>query len=97
MEDIHSGGPQGGFFGLLEYLSQSNDNCETIDPKDKFKFVDDLTALEIVDLLSIGMSNFNAKMSVPNDIPSHSGYISKENLKTQFCLNDISDWTKKGK
>ena len=25
-KDIHGGGPQGGFFGILEYLSQSNDN-----------------------------------------------------------------------
>ena len=73
MEDNHGGGPQGDFIGLLKYLSQSYDNCETIDPKDKFKYVNDLTALEIVNLLSIGMSNFNAKMNVSNDIPIDNG------------------------
>ena len=97
MKNIVRGGPQRGFFGILEYLSQSNDNCETVDSKHKFKFVDDLTALEIVNLISVGMSNFNVKMSIPNDIPSHNGYISKENLKTQSYLNDISDWTKQRK
>ena len=55
------------------------------------------TALEIVNLLSIGMSNFNAKISVPNDIPSHNGYISKENLKTQSYLDEIFDWIKQMK
>ena len=43
------------------------------------------------------MSNFNVKMSVPNDIPNHNGYIPKENLKTQSYLNEISSWTNKKK
>ena len=82
-KDIHGGGPQGGFFGIIEYLSQSNDNSETIDQEDKFKFVDDLTVLEIVNLLSIGMSSFNSRHTVPADVPSNNGYIAAENLKTQ--------------
>ena len=61
-------GPNEDFFGIFEYLSQFNDNCETVNQEDKFKFVDDLTALEMVDLLSIGISNFNVKMSILNDI-----------------------------
>ena len=96
-KDIHGGGFQGGFFGLIEYLSQSNDNSDTIDPEDKFKFVDDLTVLEIVNLLSIGMSNFNARYTVPSDVPNNNGYIASENLKTQTYLNDISEWTDKKK
>ena len=90
MKNIVRGGPQRGFFGILEYLSQSNDNRETVDSKHKFKFVDDLTALEIVNLISVGMSNFNVKMSIPNDIPSHNGYIPKKNLKIQSYLHEFS-------
>ena len=93
MKDIPGGGPQGGFFGILGYLSQSNDSADIIDEEDKFKFVDDLTALEIVNLLSIGMSSFNVKHSVPSDIPDHNGYIPPENLKTQYYINEISEWT----
>ena len=66
-----------------------------IDPEDKFKFVDDLHALEIVNLLSIGISSFNSKFNVPTDIPTNNGYIASENLKTQTYLNDISECTEK--
>ena len=96
-KDIHGGGPQGGFFGILEYLSQSNDNSEMVDPEDKFKFVDDLSLLEIVNLISIALSSFNVKFSVPSDIPTHNGFILPEHLKTQKYLNDISEWTMKKK
>ena len=78
-------------------MSQSNDNADIVDPEDRFKFVDDLTALEIVNLISIGMSSFHVKNSVPSDIPSHNGYISPENLKTQEYLNEITNWTNKKK
>ena len=92
---IHGGGPQGGFFGILEYLSQSNYNAEMVDPEEKVNFVDDLTLLEIFNLISIGMSCFNVKLNVPSDIPTHNGFIHSEHLKTQQYLNDITNWTNK--
>ena len=46
--DLNGGGPQGSSFGLWEYLSQSNDNAESINLEDRFKFVDDLSFLEII-------------------------------------------------
>ena len=33
IKDIFGGGPQGEFFGIISYLSQSNDICEMIDPE----------------------------------------------------------------
>ena len=96
-KDIPGGGPQGGFFGILGYLSQSNDNADMIEENERFKWVDDLTALEIINLLSIGMSSFNVRFSVPSDIPDHNGYIPPENLKTQYYLNEISKWTMRKK
>ena len=96
-KDIYGGGPQGGFFGILSYLSQSNDNSDMVNPEEKFKFVDDLSLLELLNLISIGMSCFNLKNSVPSDIPDHNGYISSENLKTQEYLNQIAEWTSRKK
>ena len=52
-------GPQGGALGIEEYLSQSNDNTDFLEDDEKFKFIDDLSILEIINLLSIGLTNYN--------------------------------------
>ena len=95
--DLNGGGPAGSTLGLLEYLSQSNNNADNVNPEDRFKFVDDLTVLEIVNLLTIGLTSFNLKSQVPNDIPIHNQYIQPEQLKSQKQLNEINDWTVRNK
>ena len=40
---INGGGPAGGTLGILEYLSQSNNNADCVSEEDRFKFMDDLT------------------------------------------------------
>ena len=95
--DMPGGGPAGATLGLLEYLSQSNNNANCVEKDDRFKFVDDLTILEIVNLLTVGMSSFNVKNQVPSDIPDHNQYISSENLKSQQYLDNINQWTIKQK
>ena len=62
-------------------------------PDEQFKFVDDLTFLEIGNLLKIGLSSYNCKVQVPNDIGSENKLISSENLKSQSYLNEINMWT----
>ena len=42
--------------------------------EDRFKFVDDLTILEIVDLLTVGLTSYNIKQHVPSDINVHNQY-----------------------
>jgi hypothetical protein len=44
-KNLPGGGPQGATLGFLEYLSQSNDSANIVPVEDRFKFVDDLTAL----------------------------------------------------
>ena len=66
---INGGGPQGATLGILEYLSQSNNNADLVNENDRFKFVDDLTVLEIVDLLSVGLTSYNVRQHVPSNIP----------------------------
>ena len=90
---INGGGPQGATIGILEYLSQSNNSADCVSQQDRFKFVDDLSVLEIVNLLTIGLSSFNVKGQVPSDIPVHNQFIPAKNLKSQEWLNIISEWT----
>ena len=90
---IKGGGPQGATLGILEYLSQSNNSADCVSEEDRFKFVDDLTILEIVNLLTIGISSFNLKQQIPDDLPSHNQVIPAENLQSQQWLNQINDWT----
>ena len=40
---LNGGGPQGGLWGILEYLSISNDNTNYISNREKYKFIDDLS------------------------------------------------------
>ena len=95
--NINGGGPQGATIGIIEYLSQSNDSADCVSPHDRYKFVDYLTMLEIVNLLTVGISSFNFKFQVPTDISLSNQYIDPQNLKTQKKLHTISQWTKNQK
>ena len=80
---LKGGGPQGGLWGILEYLGQSNNNTTSINPDKKFKFIDDLSILEIINLLSIGMASYNFNAHVPSNIPENGYVIPNTNMKTQ--------------
>jgi hypothetical protein len=90
---LPGGGAMGASLGNWEYLSQTNNNADCIPEEDRFKFVDDLSTLEIINLLTVGMSSFHMKSQVPNDIPIHGQYIDSSNLKSQDYLNKINKWT----
>ena len=94
---INGGGPQGATLGILEYLSQSNNSADCVNQEDRFKFIDDLTILEIINLLTVGLSSFNVKSQVPTDILENNQYIPPQNLKSQEYLNQISLWTRNQK
>ena len=81
--ELSGSGSQGSTLGLLEYLSQSNDNTQDIPPDMKYKWLDDLSVLEVINLLTIGISSYNIRSHVPNDIPVHNGYVEASNLKIQ--------------
>lgn len=94
---LNGGGPQGATIGLLEYLSQSNHSADCVEEDNRYKFVDDLTILEIINLLTVGLTSFNLKSQVPSDIPDHNQYIPPHNLKSQEHLNNINLWTQNQK
>ena len=97
MKTLNGGGPQGALWGILEYLSQSNNNTDFLSKENKFKFIDDLSVLDKINILSIGISSYNFKDHVASDIPVNGYYIPSKNLKSQDYLNKISDWTSKNK
>ena len=88
-------GPQGSTFGVLEYLSQSNDNSENVPVDDRFKFMDDLTLLEIISLVDVGLASHNLRAQVPSNIPTHNQIIESEHLKTSKYIKEINEWTEK--
>ena len=59
--------------------------------------MDDLSCLDIINLLSIGLASHNSRLQVPSDIPSHGQIINSEYLKTQEYIDEISRWTTKQK
>ena len=52
-------GPQGSSWGILEYLSQSNNSADSVPEEDRAKFMDDLTILEIIFLANVGLASHN--------------------------------------
>jgi hypothetical protein len=90
---LPGGGPQGGTLGIIEYTSQTNDNTDFIDIDEKFKFIDDLSVLEVINLILQGISSYNPKQQVPSDIAIGNKFIHSDHLKSQVYLDKIADWT----
>jgi len=81
--------------GILEYLSQTNNITDFISEELKFTFIDDLSFLEILNLISQGLCSFNMKFHVASNVNSeHNQYLPPEFLKSQSNLDKISTWTK---
>ena len=91
--DLPSSTPQGSSFGIAEFISISNDNARSVPDEDRFSYMDDLSILEIINLLNIGIASHNSRMQVSSNIPSHNQIIPPEHLQTQNYLNDITRWT----
>ena len=78
-------------------MSQSNDIADCVDEKNRFKFVDDLSFLEIIFLLNIGLETYNVRNHVPSDVPTHNQVIPSIKLQSQYQLEQINQWTKERK
>ena len=90
-------GPQGSSWGILEYLSQSNNSADCVPEADRAKFMDDLTILEVITLANVGLASHNIRNNIPNNIASHNQFIPSEHLKTQKYLREIDNWTEENK
>ena len=64
-----------------------------VNESERFRFLDDLSILEIINLLTVGLTSFNIKHQVPNDVANHNQFIDPRHLKSQVWLNEIRNWT----
>ena len=92
-KQMNGGGAQGGLPGIIEYLSQTNDCADFVKSDEKYRYIDDLSILEIINLISVGISSYNCKIHIPNDVKIGNAYIPPENLKSQNYLHKLEKWT----
>ena len=85
--------PQGCLLGQLEYLSQSDDSGNFVPDEDRFKFIDDMSLLEIINLITCGLSLYNFQEHVGSDIPVDGKYLDVQNCKSQQILDSVVNWT----
>ena len=90
---LPGGGPQGCYLGGLEYSSQSNDSGKFVSSDNRYKFVDDLSLLEVINLLTVGLASYNFKNHVASDIAIGDSYLPPSNVQSQKYLNTIQEWT----
>ena len=90
--NLIDGGPQGTLLGGIEYLVQSNDNADCVDDEDRFKYVDDLSILEVLCLTGF-LIEYDTHQHVPSDIGTDQMFLPPEVTSTQNNLNEISTWT----
>ena len=86
------GGPQGTLLGGLEYLAQSNDNADIVPPEDRFKYVDDLSILQLICFSGL-LVEYNFTQHIASDIGTDQLYLPASSYTTQSCLDYISNWT----
>ena len=86
------GGPQGTLLGGLEYLAQSNDNADIVPAEDRFKYIDDLSVLQLICLSGL-LVDYNFFEHVASDIGIDDRYLPASSYQTQEHLNFISNWT----
>ena len=93
--DVHQligGGPQGTLLGGIEYMVQSNDNDNCVEREDRFKYIDDLSILEVLCLTGF-LIEYDFQQHVPSDIGADQMYLPPEVTSTQHSLNEIARWT----
>ena len=95
--DLPGGNPQGSTFGLLGFKSSSNDNADHVAVDRRFKFVDDLSMLEILNLLTVGLVNYNFQDHVASDVGIDQKFLLPQNFDGQDSLAKIEEWTRKNK
>ena len=95
--DLPGGGPQGSTFGLLEYDVNSDSNANHVETKMKYKFVDDLSILDKINLVIAALCSYYYKNHVPSDIGVDQKFLPAQSFNSQNSLNLIQNWTKESK
>ena len=83
------GGHQGTLLGQTEYLVQSNDNADCVEPDDRFKYIDDLSILQLL-CLSGMLVEYYFKSHVASDVGIDQKFLPADRFETHECLDTIS-------
>ena len=86
------GGPQGTLLGQTEYLVQSNDNADSVPEDDRFKYIDDLSVLQLICMPGL-LIDYNFQQHVASDIGIQDKFLPPESYEMQDKIDKISDWT----
>ena len=72
---------------------QSNDNANCVEKEDRFKYIDDLTILEVLCLTGI-LIEYDFHQHVPSDVGTDQLFLPPDQFQTQESINQITSWTK---
>ena len=86
------GGPQGTLLGQIEYLVQSNDNADIVSSNDRFKYIDDLSVLQLVCMAGL-LIEYDFTQHVASDIAVGDKFLPVTAYQSQDTLDFISNWT----
>ena len=78
--------------GQTEYLVQSNDSADCVSPEDRFRYIDDLSLVQLVCLAGL-VSEYNFSQHVASDVGIDQVFLPAANYETQNTLDTISQWT----
>ena len=86
------GGPQGTLIGQIMYLVQTNNNADCVDTDNRFKYIDDLSILQIVCLAEL-VRQYYFHQHVASDVGINQVYLPPETYDIQEHFNKISSGT----
>lgn len=52
-----------------------------------------MTSVEVINLITVGLSSYNFKNHVASDIPVRGQYVDPEHLTTQKYINTLDTWS----
>ena len=74
------------------YLVQTNHNANNVNPDDRYKYIDDLTILQIISLAGL-LTEYDFQLHVASDVGIDQQYLPTSSYNVQDQLNTISKWT----
>ena len=82
---------------IWEYISQTTSNVDFLQEDNRYKFIDDLSILEVVNLVTVGIASYNFINHVASDIGINQSFVDPRNLESQKSIDKISSWTTENK
>ena len=93
VRSMNGGGAQGSTPGIFG-ISISEQSCgQFLSTEDRYKFIDDLSILEIINLVNIGLISYNFQLHVSDEIRVGNQFLPPMNIRSQENLDEIALWT----